>query len=181
MIREIVTYPDTEVHEVSSLVRRTNAAELRQLIDDMKETMSAYRGVGLAAPQVGARKRVIVVDQEGGFVIINPKIRVLNEETFKSEEGCLSVPGPTAVITRANHIEVTGKFPVYSDGDLVMTDFKQKFSGFSAAIFQHEVDHLDGCLFFDHLRPMAKNMYIRKMDKQIKRGQAWRYQVATSL
>ena len=180
-----MAYPNASLREISSMVRRTNAGEFKQLIEDMKEIMYAYKGVGLAAPQIGVHKRLIVVEHEEVFhellVLANPKIKILDGETIKSEEGCLSVPGPTAVITRANHIEVTGKFPVCSDGDIIMTDFKQQFFGLPAAIFQHEIDHLEGVLFFDHLKPMAKDMYIRKMKKQIKRGQAWRYQVATSL
>jgi peptide deformylase len=181
MIREIVTYPNADIRELSATVRRINGPETMQLIEDMKETMLAYKGVGLAAPQVGVRKRIIIAEFDGILALINPKYKVLDGETFKSVEGCLSVPGPTAVITRFNNIEVTGKEPHFWNDEVVTSDFKWIFTGEEAAIIQHEIDHLEGSLFFDHLKPMAKNMYIRKMNKQIKRGQAWRYQVATSL
>jgi len=140
--------------------------ELDRLIDDMFETMYENKGIGLAGPQVGVGKRVIVVDvnDEGGeklgpFALLNPRIVEQGTELDKHEEGCLSIPNVTGVVERPWHVVVEGLDrrgePVTLEAD-----------GMLARCLQHEIDHLDGVLFIDRLSPLKRNMLLRKYRKQ---------------
>jgi len=140
--------------------------ELDRLIDDMFETMYAAKGIGLAGPQVGVARRVIVVDvnDEGGeklgpFALLNPRVVEAGAELDKLEEGCLSIPNVTGVVERPWHVVVEGLDrqgqPVTIEAD-----------GMLARCLQHEIDHLDGILFIDRLSPLKRNMLLRKYRKQ---------------
>ena len=152
---------DPVLREKAQPVPEVNA-ELRALIADMFETMYAAEGVGLAAPQIGLGIRVIVVDPHDEvtqpFALFNAEVVSKGAETDKSEEGCLSIPGirdvverPTTVVVEA--LDVEGK-PVRIEAD-----------GFLARVLQHEVDHLDGVLFLDHLSPIKRRMALAKWRK----------------
>lgn len=133
--------------------------ELRRLITDMFATMYDAEGIGLAGPQVGVPRRVIVVDvQEEGiepFALINPRLLEPSRETAKAEEGCLSIPGVSGAVERAERITVEGLGP---DGEPVRIEAE----GMLARCLQHEVDHLDGILFIDRLSPLKRRMVLQK-------------------
>ncbi|HET9439767.1 MAG TPA: peptide deformylase [Longimicrobiales bacterium] len=136
--------------------------EVRELIRNMFETMYAEEGVGLAAPQVGVSERVIVIDPQQddlpAFALINPEILELSKETEKGEEGCLSIPGLRDVVERPQSVVVRGTTP---EGELRQLDLQ----GLPARIIQHEVDHLDGILFFDRLSPLKRKMLLARWQK----------------
>ncbi len=137
--------------------------ELDRLIDDMFETMYDARGIGLAAPQVGISKRVIVVDvnEEGKepFALLNPRVVELGGQREKYEEGCLSIPGITAAVERPTTAVVEG---LDRQGNPVRIEAE----GMTARCLQHEIDHLDGVLFLDRLAPLKRNMLLKKWKKQ---------------
>jgi peptide deformylase len=148
-IRLIVKHPDPVLRERAQEVTKFNA-NLHKLLDDMAETMYDADGVGLAAPQVGILKRVIVVDagdEQGLIELVNPEI-VLREGEQLGPEGCLSIPGLQGDVRRAQKVVVKGQDrngnPVQYEG----TDLL-------ARAFQHEVDHLNGVLFID----LAESVY----------------------
>ncbi len=148
-IRLIVKDPDPVLREVAREVTKFNA-NLKKLLKDMAETMYDAEGVGLAAPQVGISKRVIVVDvgDDHGLVeMVNPVIISREGEQF-GPEGCLSIPNLNGDVRRADSIVVQGQD---SDGNT----FSVNASGFFARAFQHEIDHLNGILFTD----LAESIY----------------------
>ena len=125
--------------EVTKMTDRT-----KELIGDMIETMYDSMGVGLAAPQVGILKRIVVIDVgEGPIILINPVIiETSGEQT--GEEGCLSVPGKWGIVTRPNHVKVRAL-------DVNMNEFEMEGEGLLARAFCHELDHLEGGLYVDHV------------------------------
>jgi peptide deformylase len=136
-------------------------AETRRLIDDMFETMAAARGVGLAANQVGAARRVAVIDADGDrFAMVNPVI-VSTEGRSTSEEGCLSIPDVYGDVTRPERVVLEA---LDQDGKL----FRKEVGGLVARAIQHEIDHLDGILFFDHLSPLKREMLLKRWRKEHK-------------
>ncbi|MCS7203096.1 MAG: peptide deformylase [Thermodesulfovibrio sp.] len=158
-VLEIRKYPDEILKKVAEPVTKING-ELQKLIDDMIETMYASNGVGLAAPQVGVLKRLIVVDtsvrqkNQSLLVLINPEI-VNYEGEVLSEEGCLSVPGFTTKLSRKEKIYIKafdrkGK-PIEIEAD-----------GLLSRALQHEIDHLNGILIIDRLSPLKKELFRRK-------------------
>jgi peptide deformylase len=136
--------------------------ELRRLIADMFDTMYAEEGVGLAAPQVGVTDRVIVVDPHDDetepFALINPEILDASKETEKNEEGCLSIPGVRDMVERSMRVRVRG---LSEDGEVKEFDAE----GLLSRILQHEVDHLDGILFFDRVGPLKRKLLLAKWQK----------------
>lgn len=142
---------------------------LRTLIDDMLETMYAERGIGLAAPQVGVGRRVLVLDvaDDGAearpMAFINPEIVWQSAEEVAAEEGCLSVPGQYSEVIRPERIRVR-----YLDRDGRESEIEA--DGLLARCLQHEMDHLDGTLFVDHLSQLKRNMLLRKLKKERARG-----------
>jgi peptide deformylase len=136
--------------------------EIRALIEDMFETMYAEDGVGLAAPQVGLSIRVIVVDpHEDGVkpvALVNPTVVERSVETAKGEEGCLSIPGVKDIVERPSHVTIEG---LDRDGNVVRFEADE----LQARVLQHEVDHLDGVLFFDRLSPLKRRMLLRRWNK----------------
>jgi peptide deformylase len=168
MVREIVIWPDPVLKKASAPVARVDE-EIRQLLDDMAETMYAADGVGLAAPQVGVSKRVVVIDtsprQEGQKLLhlVNPEILKTEGETVFTE-GCLSVPGEAEEVERAAKVWVRANG---RDGRI----FEVEAEGLLAIALQHEIDHLDGTLFVDHLSSLKREL-IRKRMKKLKAERA---------
>ena len=136
--------------------------ELRRLIDDMFETMYHADGVGLAAPQVGISKRVLVIDthEEGAvpIALINPEILETSSETERGEEGCLSIPGLRDVVERPANVVVQA---LDAQGNTVRIEG----STLLARALQHEIDHLDGVLFIDRVSPLKRKLLLSKWQK----------------
>ena len=159
MIRNILTWPDPELKKKSAPVMVIND-KIRELVKDMAETMYDAPGVGLAAPQVGVHQRVIIIDISGKdeppdlIVAINPVIVHAEGESYE-EEGCLSVVKYAANVRR--HASVVVK-SLNLDGDEVI----HRAEGLLSVAFQHEIDHLDGILFVDHLSPLKREIFKRK-------------------
>ena len=166
-VREIITAPDPRLKIKARPVGSVDA-EVRRLMDDMLETMYHAIGVGLAAPQVGVAKRVIVVDvaREGEkpqpLRIANPEILWRSEETTLANEGCLSLPEHYADVERPAAIRLR-----YLDHENEIREIEAK--GLLATCLQHEIDHLDGLLFVDHISALKRGMILRKLQKA-KRG-----------
>ena len=161
----IITAPDQRLQS-SALPVTSVDVEIRRLMDDMLETMYGAPGIGLAAPQVGISKRVLVIDvnmNENGkpgdpLLVANPTLSWISENKKTTEEGCLSLPGQYAEVERPAQIRV--KFI-----DQHNRDQEFEVDGLVAACLQHEMDHLDGRLFIDHLSRLKKNMILRKLAK----------------
>jgi peptide deformylase len=133
--------------------------ETRRLIDDMFETMDAAKGVGLAANQVGVARRVAVIDAEGQrFAMVNPVI-VAAEGRETGEEGCLSIPDIFGDVTRPARVTLEA---LDRDGH----PFRLEAEALAARAIQHEVDHLDGILFLDHLGPLRRKMLLARWKKE---------------
>ena len=136
--------------------------ELKQLIDDMFDTMYAEEGVGLAAPQVGISQRIIVVDphedETPRFALVNPVLLEAGKETDRGEEGCLSIPGLKEIVERPFAVTVEGQLP---DG----TTRRIEATGLLARILQHEIDHLDGIMFIDRISPLKRKLLLAKWQK----------------
>ncbi|CAN5732016.1 peptide deformylase [soil metagenome] len=139
--------------------------ELRNLVEDMYETMDAEEGAGLAAPQVGVSKRVFVVDarRDGGgrearFALINPRIVEVSDDVVADPEGCLSIPGVSEVVRRPAQVTMEG---LDLDGELI----RVTGDGLLGRALLHELDHLDGVLFIDHLSPLKRRMLLKKYRK----------------
>ena len=139
--------------------------DMRRLLKDMLETMYDANGIGLAAPQVGVSRRAIVVDCAGDeedpqpICMVNPEITWRSEERFTREEGCLSIPNHHGDVTRPEAVTIR-----YLDGD--GGEREMSADGLLATCIQHEVDHLDGILFIDHLSRLKRDMIIRKITKE---------------
>ena len=137
--------------------------ELRALARDMFDTMYDEDGVGLAGPQIGVARRIIVVDprEEGAepIALINPVITAESDEEDRAEEGCLSIPGLRELVDRRVSVTVEA---IGLDGDPVTLEA----TGLLARILQHEIDHLDGILFLDRLSPLKRKMLLKKWEKQ---------------
>ncbi|WP_207480249.1 peptide deformylase [Arenibaculum pallidiluteum] len=165
----ILIAPDPRLKTRASPVAKVDD-RIRRLLDDMLETMYDAPGIGLAAPQIGVLERLIVIDvAEKGeppapMRIVNPEITWRSEELSTYNEGCLSLPEHYADVTRPARVKVryqdeTGETREVEAGSLLAT------------CLQHEIDHLDGVLFVDHLSMLKRNMIMRKLQKA-KRGQA---------
>src|SRR5450759_3696666 len=167
MIRPILRHGDSVLHEPAHAVEAITP-EIDHLVDDMIETMYAAPGVGLAAPQVGAPLRLFVVDislgrdPAGLLVLINPEF-VERDGMQLEEEDCLSVPGFEAKVVRPARVVVKG---LDRDG----TEQTYEGTGLLARAFQHEMDHLDGTLFVDHLRGIKRDLIVRKIRKLSRAG-----------
>ena len=162
-LRTILTVPDPKLKLVSQKVERVDDA-LRALMDDMLETMYAAPGIGLAAIQVGVPKRVIVMDLSRGEdakeprFFINPEILWASEETQGYEEGCLSVPEIYDEVERPARVKI--RYQNYQ-GETVEEDAE----GLYAVCIQHEMDHLNGVLFIDHLSRLKRDRAVAKVKK----------------
>ena len=160
---EILEFPDSRLRTVAKPVARFDA-ELRQLVDDMVETMYDAQGIGLAASQVNVHLRLLVLDvsetRDAPRVYVNPEV-VAREGSEVFEEGCLSVPGIYAEVTRAEKVTVSAQ-------DVEGRRFEEELEGLHAICIQHEIDHLDGKLFVDYLSPLKRRMVAKKLEKQRK-------------
>ncbi len=162
-IKTILTAPDPRLKKKALPVASVDA-DVRQLMDDMLETMYAAPGIGLAAPQVDVLKRVIVLDidredtKTGPLMMANPEIVEASDEDATYEEGCLSLPEHYSDVVRPAKVTVR-----YLDRDGVQKDIACE--GLLATCVQHEIDHLDGILFVDHISSLKRNMILRKLLK----------------
>jgi peptide deformylase len=161
----ILTAPDPFLKKKALPVTVFDAA-LAQMLDDMLETMVEAKGIGLAATQVGIDKRMLVMDvgwEEKGhpWIIINPVITWLSEEMSSYNEGCLSVPTHYSDVIRPAAVKITYQDKTGAPQTLHAT-------GLLATCLQHEMDHLDGILFLDHLSSLKRTMILRKLIKKQK-------------
>ena len=165
-LRQILIEPNKMLRQKSLPVEGVDG-ELQNLMDDMLATMYAAPGIGLAAIQVGVAKRVIVLDieqkegQKKPLFFVNPEIMDKSINNSIYEEGCLSVPGQFAEIERPNSCHIR-----YLDYYGQQKEIKAE--GMLATCIQHEIDHLEGVLFIDHLSKLKKSMIIKKLSKQKK-------------
>jgi len=165
-IRKILTEPDPFLRQKSEKVDIVND-EIRSLMDDMLETMYNAPGIGLAAIQVGVLKRIIVIDlsrddeKKNPLYFVNPEIITNSNSNAAYEEGCLSVPGQFAEISRPDKCKV--RFLDYNGSEQILDAH-----GLLATCIQHEIDHLEGILFIDYLSKLKKGMIIKKLSKQKK-------------
>ena len=165
-LREILTEPNAILREKSLNVDMVDK-DLQKLMDDMLETMYAAPGIGLAAIQIGIPKRVIILDidqkegQKNPMFFVNPEIIEKSENSSTYEEGCLSVPGQFAEITRPEKC-----FIKYLDYYGQKKEIKAE--GMLATCIQHEIDHLEGILFIDYLSKLKRTMIVKKLSKQKK-------------
>ncbi len=164
-VLEILEFPDPRLRTVAVPVAEVDD-RVRQLIDDMFDTMYEAPGVGLAASQVNVHEQIVVIDtsedRSEPLVFINPEITVLDEEIFQYDEGCLSIPGFYETVARPRHIRVKA---LDRNGD----SFEMEPEGLLAVCIQHENDHLLGKLFVDYLSPLKRNRIRSKLEKIHKR------------
>jgi peptide deformylase len=156
-ILKILTFPDPRLKTRARPVD-TIDTELRRLMDDMLETMQNFKGIGLAAPQVNIPLRIIVLgitgaDQPEPLKLVNPEILWCSDETSMIREGCLSVPQRFADVARPNQI----RYGFMDDKGRRMT---QEAEGLLSHVIQHEMDHLNGVLFVDHLSPLKRKILL---------------------
>ena len=169
-LRDILIHPDPRLKKPADPVRDITQ-DLRAAAADMLETMYAAPGVGLAAPQVGLMKRLLVMDcvkdpeaAPRPMVLMNPEVTWVSEAHNVYEEGCLSIPEQYAEVERPAEVRVRW---LGLDG----TTQEEHFAGLWATCVQHEIDHLDGKLFIDYLSPLKRQLITRKMEK-LKRDRA---------
>jgi peptide deformylase len=166
-ILRILKYPEPELQKVAAPVKNVTAKTVK-LIDDLLDTMYAAPGVGLAAPQVGASVRVVVMDVDHEnphkqvYKLINPVVTQAEGEIIW-EEGCLSVVDFTAEVRRAARVEVTAM-------DENEKELKIDAEGLLAVALQHEIDHLDGKLFIDRISRLKRDLYTRRRKKMLRSG-----------
>ena len=169
MIHPIVKYGDPVLEKPAETIREFDTPELRQLVEDMFESMYAARGVGLAAPQIGISRRIAVIDTSAGedasqkLVLINPEV-IRVEGRQRSEEGCLSVPGFREDVSRGARVtiraqNVKGEFFEMTGEDLL------------ARAFLNETDHLNGKLYLNHVSALKRDLIRRKIRKLQKAGE----------
>ena len=165
----ILTIPDPRLKHKSIEVETFNPS-LSKIVRDMYDTLYASgNGIGLAAPQVGIKKRIVVIDlKEDGkshpITFINPKIIQYSDEKFINEEGCLSVPEYYAEVERSEEVEVEWF-------DEKGKRKRKKINGLLSICIQHEIDHLDGILFIDHLSKLKKKLVFEKLKKIKKKNE----------
>ncbi len=159
----IIKAPDPRLKRHCKAVGAVDGV-VRRLMDDMLETMYGANGIGLAAPQVGVAKRIVVLDlareeeDPAPLRMADPKIVWSSEEEKIREEGCLSLPDQWADVTRPESVRVS-----YIDHENEIREIEA--SGMLATCIQHEMDHLDGVLFVDHLSALKRKMILRKLTK----------------
>jgi peptide deformylase len=169
-LRDIIILPDKRLRLVSEPAKAIDT-ELRLLVDDMFETMYEAPGIGLAAIQIGVPKRVIVMDlakkddPKEPRVLVNPQVLWRSDERTTYEEGCLSIPEFYEEVERPAKVRVRYL-------DLTGTDQELEASGLLATCLQHEIDHLDGVLFIDHISKLKRDRVIKKFAKAAKRAEA---------
>jgi peptide deformylase len=161
-VREIIEAPDRRLTTPSAAVEQIDE-DLLRLLDDMLETMYAAPGIGLAAPQVGVLRRAFVADLGGEgertpIYLINPEILARSHTTNVAEEGCLSLPKQFGEVARFDQVRVR-----YLDREGATREIEA--DGLLARCLQHEIDHLNGILFVDHLSALKRTMILRRLAK----------------
>jgi len=160
----ILKWPDPRLMETCAPVEEITD-DVRTLVADMLETMYAAPGRGLAAPQVGILSRIFVMDvgwKEGKsdpLVCINPMLQEVGDERAENDEGCFSIPGVSATVSRPSRVQMVWT-------SLEGARYVQSFEGFAAACAQHELDHLDGVITFDHLDAVARSAIEAEYEAQ---------------
>ncbi|MCH8319956.1 MAG: peptide deformylase [Acidobacteria bacterium] len=168
MIRPILKYGAPELETESTPITRFDQ-EIKTLAEDMLETMYSAPGIGLAAPQVGVNLRLMVIDITGGeeqghqIIFTNPELTE-QEGTEEAEEGCLSIPGFTAMIERPSKVRVVGQ-------DLEGNPQELDAEGLLARVVCHEIDHLDGILYMNRASVLKRDLIKRKIRKLIRAGE----------
>jgi peptide deformylase len=166
----ILITPHPALRAKARPVQADDAARVRALVPRMFEAMYKAPGIGLAAPQVGVGLRVAVIDlmtdnTPAPITLINPQIVAVSEELATREEGCLSLPNQYADVTRPARVTVR-----YQDLEGARQEIEAE--GLLAVCLQHEIDHLDGVLFVDHLSALKRNMLLRRLAKEMKQKAA---------
>ena len=162
-VHPIITLPDPILRKVAAPIERVDA-DLRRLMDDMFATMYDAPGVGLAAPQIGISRRLIVMDptkdeeEDQPLAMVNPQLLERSDDLRMHEEGCLSIPDFTAEIERPARIRV-------SFIDREGKPQESELEGIWATVVQHEIDHLNGMLFIDYLSRLKRDMVVKKFAK----------------
>ncbi len=158
---EILEFPDPRLRKIAAPIATVDDA-IRNIIDDMFETMYDAPGIGLAATQVNIHQRIVVIDvseeKDEPLVFINPEVTVLEGEPHAMQEGCLSVPGFYEDVTRIDHVLVKA---LDRDGNA----FELESNDLLAVCIQHELDHLDGKLFVDYISPLKRTRIRKKLEK----------------
>jgi len=162
-LRQILHFPDPRLRKKASAISKVTD-DIRQLADDMLETMYAAPGIGLAATQINVQKRLVVIDisedKSSPYIFINPEITQQQGER-EHEEGCLSVPEAYEVVTRADTVHVSA---LDREGE----PFELEADDLLATCIQHEIDHLDGKLFVDYLSNLKRQRIKKRLEKQQK-------------
>ncbi|RMH51127.1 MAG: peptide deformylase [Zetaproteobacteria bacterium] len=169
-VRPILIYPHPALRKVSAPIADPTAPDVRRLADDLAETMYDAPGVGLAAPQIGVHRRIVVTDiawrEEGAerdlHVWINPEILWRSSEERPFEEGCLSIPDTFVEVLRPAAVAVRWQ-------DLQGATHEAEYDGMMATALQHEFDHLDGRLFIDLIKPVKQKLLKRRLKKRAQR------------
>lgn len=163
---DILTYPDKFLTRTTKSVDNIDE-KIQKLIDNMAKTMYAAPGIGLAAPQIGCDKSIVIYDASSNRekqdyqVLINPTVVSLEGEVVSENEGCLSVPEFTADVQRA-------AFALVEGFDREGTPLKIEAEGLLATILQHEIDHLNGILFIDRISSLKREFYKRRVKKRLR-------------
>lgn len=171
-VRPIILYPESWLKQKSApvLLEEFGSDQLRELVADLAETMVAARGVGLAAPQIGVHKRVVVVPSptnpsRGNLVVLcNPVLSEFTAEMQTTLEGCLSLPGVTLPVKRPVGVKLKAQ-------TVEGVDFEAEWSGFAAIALQHECDHLDGKTIADNISYMKKQFVLKQLKKTVREMQ----------
>jgi peptide deformylase len=169
MVYPIVKFGNPVLEQEAEAVTEFDTPELHKFIDDMFESMYAAKGVGLAAPQIGAARKIAVIDTSVGekpedkLVLINPKILKL-EGKQTGEEGCLSIPGFREQVSRAKRAIIRAQ-------DIKGQWYEKTGEDLLARAFQHEIDHLNGRLYIKHISALKRDLIKRKVRKLVKAGE----------
>ena len=166
-VHEVLRMGDPRLRQIATPVEAFGSETLRELVADMFDTMAAYDGAGLAAPQIGVPLRVMIFGVEANprypdaepvpmTVLVNPEFEVLDATREAGWEGCLSVPGMRGIVARPRRIRYSG---FDADGDRI----EREADGFHARVFQHELDHLDGILYPDRIEDRASFGFIEEL------------------
>ena len=162
-VKKILMYPDPRLLKQSVKIKKIDT-EVKTIAEDLVDTMYSAEGVGLAAPQIGINKRIFVMDCNDGqekreyVIVINPEVISSSEELKTYKEGCLSIPEITEEVVRPEKVKVNYE-------DLSGKLKTEKLDGLWATCFQHELDHLNGKLFIDYLKPIKKTLIKNKIKK----------------
>ena len=162
-VLKLYEYPHPVLKQKTENVEKVDK-EVQKLLDDMLETMYATNGCGLAAPQIGVSKKIVVIDiahegeEPNPIYMVNPEIIWRSDEKVCGEEGCLSVPGQRAEVERFASVRIRYLDYIGNEQEMMAEDFL-------AIAVQHELDHLDGILYIDHLSRLKRQMLLKKLEK----------------